>query len=116
MRSGLEFYVDSGSNRKYPRYKVDIRAKVILRQDGKDETIHARTSHLSVGGLGLTLTKELELGTSVILEFKLPQCEVFKMPAELRYRSGFKCGFQFLEVSAEQRSLIKQFCSELPLK
>ncbi len=107
--------IDS-SSRKYSRYKVDIRVKVVVRTNGRSEIIHGRSNHLGIGGMGVTLTQQLERGTLAILEFKIPGCEAFKMRSELRYRSGFKCGFQFLEVSAEQRALIRSFCSELPLK
>lgn len=104
------------TSRQYPRYKVDIRVKVVVHNNGRYETIHGRSNHLGVGGMGVTLTRELECGTLAMLEFSIPNCEVFKMRSELRYRFGFKCGFQFFDVSSEQRTLIKAFCSELPLE
>ncbi|HWR35803.1 MAG TPA: PilZ domain-containing protein [Clostridia bacterium] len=116
MKSGDLDTKKWSASRKYQRFKADLRLKVILWQNGRLEVIHGRTSHLGQGGIGVTLTRELELGTIVTLEFSLPACEPFQIPAELRHRAGFRCGFQFLELTATQRAQIRQFCNELPME
>lgn len=113
MKKDLGFK-DWPVSRRYQRYAVDLRVKVIVQGEGKDETIHARTSHLGLGGLGVILTRELERGTIVKLEFALPGCEPFNVRSELRHRAGFRCGFAFLELKPEHRLQLKHFLNELP--
>jgi hypothetical protein len=116
MSESVGTHKEASPSRRYPRHKVDMRARLVLHRDGQDTVIHGRTSHVGLGGIGMTLTQELERGTRAVLELTIPNCNVFKIPVEVRNRAGFRCGLQFLELSPEQRSLLKAFLNELPLK
>ena len=104
------------ASRRYPRFKLDIRVRVVVVDDSRSEVIHARSTHIAAGGLGLMLTKELERGTIAVLEFTLPNEDEFRLRSELRYRSGFKCGFQFLEISREERARLRDYCNRLAVQ
>ncbi len=36
------------------------------------------------------------------------------LSVRLRHRSGFRCGFQFLETTPEQNSFLRNLCRSLP--
>jgi PilZ domain len=63
-------------------------------------------------GMSATLTGELENGEVASLEFTLPMSTAaIKLRAVVRYRSGFRHGFEFLRVSEKQREAIRRALS-----
>ncbi len=62
------------------------------------------------GGLGATVAAPLTLGDEVELEFQLPKhARPLRVPARVRYSSGFRFGFEFLSLSPEQRRVILDY-------
>jgi len=68
-------------------------------------------------GIGATLTGELEPGEVVSMELSLPLSPIpLKMRAIVRYRQGLRHGFEFLTLTAEQRTVVERVCDMLMAK
>lgn len=92
--------------RKFPRYFLDVRAK--LRSD--EQEITARTLDISEGGMGLVSPVEIPEGRSFMVELQLPTVQgSFRTAIQGRNRSGFRYGFQFVEVDESNMELLRKF-------
>jgi PilZ domain len=101
------------ASRLYSRRRVDVRARVLARQqaDGHIVVVQGRTVDLSRSGAGVTLTRELASGTEVVLCLQLPGiADPLFLRAVIRRRHGFRAGLEFVEPTAEQRLLLCRFC------
>jgi c-di-GMP-binding flagellar brake protein YcgR len=104
----------SVKDRRWKRVPLDVRVKVIVVEDEREIVIHGRSTQISEGGMGTTLTHEVPKGTVATLIFKLPGNDERALPAEVKYRNGFRCGFEFLGISAPQRKELRSFCIHAP--
>lgn len=97
--------------RAHARYALDRRIVVKAKA-----TLHGRTKDIAEGGLGATIPGNLEIGDIVELELQLQETqEPLKLRAEVRYRRGFQYGFRFLNVTEQQRVLIRRSTHDLRL-
>ena len=79
--------------------------------DEREIIVYGRSTQISEGGMGVTLTGEVPRGTIARLMFKLPgEDDERAVPAEVKYRRGFYCGFEFLALSASERTELRSFC------
>ena len=100
--------------RRFPRYRLDVRIEATVFRDGATTTLWGRTSELGPDGVGATLTRELQVGEVVSVEFPVPVApHVVKVRAIVRYHQGLHCGFEFLTLSAEQRRILDRVCEVL---
>jgi PilZ domain len=77
---------------------------------------HGRTRDISEGGLGATVAGELKPDQPLELEFYLPgKLTPLRLLAEVRYHQGFQYGLRFLDITDEQRGLIREAIGDLPL-
>jgi c-di-GMP-binding flagellar brake protein YcgR len=104
------------SNRR-DRYCLDGRVSItVFRPVGKCD-FWGRISDMSEGGMGATVSGELEQGEFVVLQFSLSSSSsILELRARVCHRCGYHCGFEFLVVSDVQRERIKQACEGLPMK
>jgi hypothetical protein len=100
------------ASRLFSRRHLDVRARLIARRStGERIIIHARTFDLSRGGAGLTLTRELPSGTSVLLCLRLPgNGSALCLQAVIARRQGFRVGLRFVQPTAGQRVLLSELC------
>ena len=97
--------------RAHTRYLLDLR--IIVRTK---ETLIGRTKDLAEGGLGATIPSNIDVGEIVELELQLPESqEPLKIKAEVRYRQGFQYGFKYVQVTEQQKEMIRRTTRELPL-
>jgi hypothetical protein len=88
--------------------------RLLLR--GARAVFHGRTKDISESGLGAVVAGELDTGEPLQLEFYLPgKLNPVKLAAEVRYHQGFQYGFQFLDVSEQQRNMIRESIIVLPV-
>ncbi|MBS1852351.1 MAG: PilZ domain-containing protein [Acidobacteria bacterium] len=99
----------SGSQRRYPRFKLDTDVKI---RSPKAGFVPGQSLEISERGLSAILPVELPLGESVHLEFKLPLGEV-AIQAVVRNRSIYRHGFEFAS-SHDAHEKIRQSCGLLP--
>ncbi len=108
---------DTGSRwsriRRFPRYRTDLR--VIVAAVDNPQPVYGRAAVIAEGGFGATLAGELAVGQPVAAEVVLAGAgqHPFRANAVVRYRHGFQHGFQFLDVTPQQRATLRDFCSAL---
>jgi len=98
-------------NRLWSRHRLDLRAHLLVRSaaDGRVLVVHGRTADLSRSGAGVTVSRELESGTEVVLCLRLPQ-GTLSLRAVVTRRRGFRVGLEFVQPTAEQRLLLAELC------
>ena len=100
-------------DRRWKRVPLDVRVKAVIVKDERKTIVHGRSLELSEGGIGATMTREMPKGTVATLIFKLPGDEDERtLQAEVKYRHGFRCGFEFLGISARTRKELLNFCMQ----
>lgn len=93
------------------RHAADLRVRVVLTTP-TPVILHARTADLSTGGLAIVLPQENLSGSVAMVGLKPRDGEAYIwIRVLLRHRSGFRCGFQFIETTVQQRAMIRLLCS-----
>ncbi len=101
--------------RRRVRYSIDVRAVVAVQQDGKGLPIYGRCTTIGECGFGATLAGELEKGIQVTAELMLfgHDQPPFLASAIVRYRNGFRHGFEFMDIGPEPRQRVRELCRSL---
>lgn len=101
-------------NRRFPRWRLDVRIQVSVFREGVTAELWGRTNELGADGVGATLSGELAVGEVVAMEFPIPVAPyVMKVRAIVRYSHGLRCGFEFLVVTSEQKVTLRRTCEVL---
>ncbi len=88
-----------------------MRISVQVFRPSGTVSLWGRSHELGEDGLGGTLTGEVEPGEVVSMELTLPaSSHVMKVRALVRYRSGFRHGFEFLALDSKQKQALQQAC------
>jgi hypothetical protein len=76
---------------------------------------HSRTLDISESGVGGLFHESWEVGSRVRLEVSLPVAEtpLIKVGAIVRHHTGVRYGFEFIDVSLEQRGILRRACEAL---
>jgi c-di-GMP-binding flagellar brake protein YcgR len=108
---------DSGGieNRRFQRFDVDCRVKVVRKRLGNTTVHYGRASNISVGGIMLVVPVELDGGESIGLEFNVPHLSgVMQLRAIVRHRYGdYSYGIEFREMTDQTRQSIVRMCETL---
>jgi c-di-GMP-binding flagellar brake protein YcgR len=101
--------------RRFERFDVDCRVKLIRNRIGKASVHFGRASNVSMGGIMLTLPAELDAGESVQLEFNLPNLtQVLQLRGIVRQRLGnYTYGIEFRDMTEAARQSITRMCETL---
>jgi TonB family protein len=100
----------SGVRRRIPRYSVAIPVDITVLRSGAPAIIPGRSLDLGEGGVAAVLAAELQLGEWVAMEFKLPNAaQAVQAKAVVRHHNQLRCGFEFLDLSGDQRSMIRRW-------
>ena len=108
-------------SRQLPRYPIDLLIRVALPASPKPNILRARTIDLSTGGINISLPHDILENSPAMIGLRLVAQTgtaaldepVFWFRARLRHRTGFRCGFQFLDLTTEQRLLLRRLCLAL---
>lgn len=94
--------------RRWPRYKIDLRLKVILSGDSQ---AFGRANNLSKGGMGAYIPCAIPIGTEIVLEVGFPSSsQEVRLKAVVRSAEGFRYGLEFVEVPPDVRAIIEKNC------
>jgi TonB family protein len=106
-----------GVRRRIPRYSVAIPVDITVLRSGAPASIPGRSLDLGEGGVAAVLAAELQLGEWVGVEFLLPNAgQALQAKAVVRHHNQLRCGFEFLGLSGDQRSMIRRWAgNSLPL-
>lgn len=97
--------------RRSPRHPFDQRLKVNSAVGGKKEVFFGRVIDISPFGLGAVLSGSLGRGDKVSLEFSAGIGNpILTLSAIVRYASGFRHGFEFMDVSATDMEHLRRAC------
>lgn len=101
--------------RKWRRFKIDIRVKIRRTEEEESAVSVVRSHVISEGGMSVYATESLEIGTPVEVEFWLPgSSRELRLRALIRNRNGFRCGMEFVELTAADRMLIHGYLQTGP--
>ena len=97
--------------RRWQRHEVSIPVSVTIFPNGERSTCRGQGCDISRGGMRLFVTRELDPGTSLILEFAIPYHAIqFTMSGIIRNRSGFTHGVEFINATPHQQQMIDRTC------
>jgi TonB family protein len=83
---------------------------VVVLRSGVPASIPGRSLDVGEGGVAAVLAGELQTGESVAVEFQLPNAgHALQTKAVVRHHNQLRCGFEFLGLSRDQRSMIRQW-------
>jgi c-di-GMP-binding flagellar brake protein YcgR len=75
---------------------------------------HSRTLDISESGVGGLFHESWEVGSRVRLEVSLPVEQTpLKIGAIVRHHAGVRYGFEFIDISLEQRRMLRNACKVL---
>jgi c-di-GMP-binding flagellar brake protein YcgR len=99
--------------RRWRRYRVEVRVKVVLANRG---AVYGQGSDISEGGMALFIPTELEPGQTIRAELTLPYCrEKASLRGVIRNRDGFRYGVEFSVMSDHEKVLIQRVCHALAM-
>jgi TonB family protein len=99
--------------RRFPRRKAALPLDLTVVRSGIPDNIPGRTLDLAEGGAGVVIAGELRPGEAVAVEFQLPYVSPpLRTRAVVRYHSLLCCGLEFVGLSAEQQSKIRNWAAE----
>jgi hypothetical protein len=122
----------SNASRQLPRQRADIRIRVALVEDSIARVVHARLNDLSTGGANILFPGDIADNATALIGVPLPEQMLIetKPPrsrfdlqrdrilwfrSRLRHRSGFRFGFEFVDITNEQKLMLRRLCNSLAL-
>lgn len=86
---------------------------VTVLRSGVPDTLPGRALNVCERGIAAVLAGEVTPGESVGVEVRLsPTTEPLRTRATVRYQNKLRCGLEFVAISAEQRSTIREWAKE----
>jgi c-di-GMP-binding flagellar brake protein YcgR len=102
--------------RRYQRYEIDTQLHVTVLGVEQLGARRGRTLNISEAGIAGVFVTVWDVGTPVQLEFSVP---VTRSPVRvgglLRSHSGYRYGFEFVDLNPDQREIISKTCRTLAL-
>jgi TonB family protein len=100
----------SGVRRRIPRFPVAIPVDITVLRSGAPASIPGRSLDIGEGGVAAVLAAELQPGEWVAVELQLPNAgHTLQTKAVVRHHNQLRCGFEFLGLSQDQRSMIRRW-------
>lgn len=107
---------DYRSARRWPRFKVSLSMRLLIKSPAGIEYIYAHGRDISEGGMAVYVPTELNIGDSAALEFTVPYSQdKLLLTAFVRNRTGFRYGIEFTNLGQHERNVISNSCRILSL-
>jgi c-di-GMP-binding flagellar brake protein YcgR len=104
------------NRRRYQRYEIDTQLHVTLLGLDQYGTLRGRSLNVSEAGIAGVFVTVWDVGTPVRLEFSVPiTSNPVRVGAVVRSGSGYRYGFEFVDLSPEQHEIINKTCRTLAL-
>ena len=104
------------NRRRYPRYEIDTQLQVTTLGVAQRGTMRGRSLNISEAGIAAVFVTEWVVGTPVHLEFSVPvTSSPVRVGGVVRSHSGYRYGFEFVDLSPEQHEIISKTCRTLAL-
>jgi len=102
--------------RRWERYNVTLEVNVTAGVNGQNIRLGGQANDVSKGGMRLFVTRMLEPGTSLSLEFLLPySSSELTLRGVVRNRAGFTHGIEFVNPTVYQQQIIERTCDVFAL-
>ena len=102
--------------RRFQRFELEteVSATHLLGEHG--EIVRGRALNINEGGIGAVFASGWDVGTLVNLQFSVPvESMPFRVRGVVRNRTDYRYGFEFVNVTTEQRETISRTCRTLRL-
>lgn len=100
--------------RRTPRYKLDLRTKIVYRRNGLNQSGMARGQDVSDGGMAMFVPIELQKDDMIEVEFTLPHSRLpLRIHAMVRNKDGHRYGLEFLNLTDGQKQEIVRMCESM---
>lgn len=98
------------------RHRVTIPVQVTVFEGNRYIEFGGEASDFSVNGLCLILTRQMEKGTAISLNFNLPyNSEPLDLRGIVRHRNGFHHGIEFISLTPPMKKLLERTAKILGL-
>jgi hypothetical protein len=103
------------NSRRYQRYELETELRAaILGVEHRE--MRGRSLNINEGGIGGIFVAGWDVGTSVNLQFTVPIATTpIRVKGVVRNRTGYRYGFEFADLTAEERETISRTCRTLDL-
>ena len=106
--------MDRINTRQYPRHEIDTTELIVAIVGTQHRELRGRSLDINEAGIGGVFAKEMDVGTSVSLEFSVPVLATpLRVQGVVRNHSGYRYGFEFVDLTPEQRETISRTCRTL---
>jgi hypothetical protein len=112
--SGVDEYgrhAATGERRKYPRLKCVNSVELHARTEGAP--IWGKANDLSLGGCFVEMPIPLKVGTKLKIGLWIKDKKLWAAAQVMNSRPGFGIGIQFLEISEEDLTVLKDFLKSM---
>jgi len=104
----------SSAERRHARYLLNTRLTAIPVTEDESNAIQSRALDVSESGVGGLFDESWNVGIRVQLELSLPvDTTLLKVGAIVRHHTGVRYGFEFIDMSPEQRRVLSGACNVL---
>ncbi len=104
------------NRRQYQRYEIDRELRVAMLGLEQRGTLRGRSLNISEAGIAGVFVTVWDVGTPVHLEFSVPvTSSPVRVGGVLCSRSGYRYGFEFGDLSPDQREIISKTSRTLAL-
>ena len=111
-----EDYERAVNQRRYLRYEIDTQLQVTVLGVEQQQMMRGRSLDISEVGMGGIFLAGWDVGTPVHLEFLVPVTRnPVRVGGVVRSHSGYRYGFEFVDLSPDQREIIRKTCRTLAL-
>jgi len=102
--------------RRNERYLLDTRLTMTISDSPHSIARHSRTLDISEGGVAGVFHDDFDVNIRVNLEIALRTShDPLKVGAIVRHHTGLRYGFEFIDVTADQRTILKDACKYLAI-
>jgi TonB family protein len=101
------------SRRRVPRFRIETPLDVTVLRSGIPDTVPGRSVNVCERGIAAMLAGQLKAGETVGVELRLsPTAAPLRTRALVRYQDRLRYGLEFVAMTAEQRTAIRDWTNE----
>src|SRR4051794_17393441 len=103
------------TRRRYPRYEIETELSATILGVARRE-MRGRSLNINEGGIAGVFATGWDVGASVSLQFSDPVATTpVRVKGVVRNRTGYRYGFEFVELTSQQQETISRTCRTLGL-
>jgi len=104
-----------GTRRRYPRYEIETELSASILGVERRQ-MRGRSLNINEGGIAGVFATGWDVGASVSLQFSVPVATTpVRVRGVVRNRTGYRYGFEFVELTPQQQETISRTCRTLGL-